>query len=118
MIKPDSYQNMGKILDAVQAGGFQINNLKMSKFNKDSVAQFYGEHQGKPFYPALEEFVTSDVCIGMELTSNGAIAGWRNYIGPTNSLQAKSEKPQSLRAMFGTDGTKNAVHGSDSIESA
>lgn len=93
MIKPDSYQNMGKIIDAVQAGGFQINQLKMSKFNRDSVAQFYGEHQGKPFYPALEEFVTSDVCIGMELTSNGAIAGWRDYIGPTNSEKAKQEKP-------------------------
>ena len=86
----------------------------MSRFTKDSVAQFYGEHQDKPFYPALEEFVTSDVCIGMELASTGAISGWREFIGPTNSEVAKAQKPGSLRAIFGTDGTKNAVHGSDS----
>lgn len=57
----------------------------MSKFNRDSCNKFYGEHQDKPFYPALSEFVTSDVCVGMELTKDGAIQSWRNFIGPTNS---------------------------------
>lgn len=54
----------------------------------------------------------------MELASTGAVSGWRDFIGPTNSEKAKAEKPGSLRAIFGTDGTKNAVHGSDSTESA
>ena len=90
----------------------------MSKHNRDTVSEFYAEHVEKPFYPNLSEFMTSDVCIGMELIQDGAIQAWRDFIGPTNSLKAKEEKPNSLRAKFGTDGSKNAVHGSDSTESA
>lgn len=54
----------------------------------------------------------------MELVGTGAIGGWRKFIGPTNTQKAKDEAPESIRALFGTDGTKNAVHGSDSTESA
>ena len=54
----------------------------------------------------------------MELVGNGAIGGWRKFIGPTNTQKAREEAPESIRALFGTDGTKNAVHGSDSSESA
>lgn len=50
----------------------------------------------------------------MELVSDTAIQQWRDLIGPTNTQIAKSEAPDSLRALFGTDNTKNAVHGSDS----
>lgn len=53
----------------------------------------------------------------MELVSENAIDKWRGLIGPTNTLTAKSSAPDSLRALFGTDGTKNAVHGSDSTGS-
>jgi nucleoside-diphosphate kinase len=62
--------------------------------------------------------MSSDVCIGMELIADGAIKKWRQFIGPTNTQTAKAEAPKSLRALFGTDGTKNACHGSDSTESA
>ena len=54
----------------------------------------------------------------MELVKDGAIKGWREFIGPTNTEKAKAEAPGSLRALFGTDGTKNAVHGSDSTTSS
>lgn len=90
----------------------------MSRFTKETVGVFYAEHIGKPFFPTLEEFMTSDVVIGMELVAANAIQKWRSFIGPTNSLKAKAEAPNSIRAMFGTDGTKNAVHGSDSTASA
>jgi len=90
----------------------------MSKFTNETAGQFYGEHVGKDFYPNLENFITSDVVVGMELIGNGAIGGWRNFIGPTNTQKAKEESPDSIRAIFGTDGTKNAVHGSDSTESS
>jgi len=59
----------------------------------------------------------SDVCIGMELVSDDAIQRWRDTIGPTNTERAKVEAPGSIRAQFGTDGTRNAVHGSDSVVS-
>jgi nucleoside-diphosphate kinase len=86
----------------------------MSKFSQATAGEFYGEHRGKSFFPDLINFMTSDVVTGIELVSEGAIEGWRNLIGPTNSFTAKTTVPRSIRAVFGTDGTKNAVHGSDS----
>ena len=114
MIKPDAYRHMGKIIDAVYANGFRISKLKMSKFTEDSSNDFYGEHKGKPFFPNLQSFITSDVVVGMELVADNAIDKWRQLIGPTNTQKAKQEAPSSIRALFGTDGTQNAVHGSDS----
>lgn len=90
----------------------------MSKFTKQTSEVFYGEHIGKPFFPELQAFMTSDVSVGMELVKTGAVLGWRNFIGPTNTAKAKQEAPGSIRALFGTDGTKNAVHGSDAVTSS
>ena len=118
MIKPDAYLNIGHILTQIYRDGFKLNKLKMSKFTGETGGQFYGEHQGKHFFPNLMEFVTSDVCVGMELVKDNAIKEWRGLLGPTNTQKAKEEAPQSLRAQFGTDGTKNACHGSDAPESA
>lgn len=92
--------------------------MKMSKFSKETAEAFYAEHTGKSFFDNLTNFMSSDVCIGMELIANNAIKGWRQFIGPTNSEVARKEAPNSIRGRFGTDGTKNAVHGSDSTESA
>jgi len=59
-------------------------------------------------------FVTSDVVTGLELVAENAVERWRQTIGPTNTFNAKTQAPHSIRARFGTDGTRNAVHGSDS----
>jgi len=118
MIKPDAYHHLGKILTAVQAGGFKITRLKMHRFTQAEARSFYGEHQGKGFFNDLVAFITSDVVIGMELVGENAVTAWREFIGPTNSNTARSSQPTSLRAKFGTDGSKNAVHGSDSPASA
>ena len=61
--------------------------------------------------------MVSDVCIGLELVAPDAVTKWRQVIGPTNSLNAKTQAPNSIRGRFGTDGTRNAVHGSDSAAS-
>ena len=90
----------------------------MSKYSDETSGEFYGEHVGKPFFGDLQAFMTSDVSVGMELVGGGSIQCWRNFIGPTNTQKAKEEAPGSIRAIFGTDGTKNAVHGSDGVESA
>lgn len=89
----------------------------MSKFNKQSVSEFYAEHQGKPFFDNLCNFMCSDVTVGMELIASDAVAKWRKTIGPTNSDNAKRDAPGSIRAKFGTDGTRNAAHGADSAVS-
>ena len=67
MIKPDCYAQMGQIIDAIQAKGFTLNKLKMSRFNRQTSEQFYAEHKNKEFFPNLQAFITSDVVIGMEL---------------------------------------------------
>ena len=77
MIKPDAYTAMGKVIDHVYSQGFVINKLKMSRFTKATAGDFYKEHQGKAFYPNLESLICSDVVIGMELVSPGAVAKWR-----------------------------------------
>merc|ERR1712194_537671 len=59
-----------------------------------------------------------DVCVAMELVGKSAVSLWRELMGPTNTQKAKEEAPESLRARFGTDETRNAVHGSDSSQSA
>ena len=105
MIKPDAYKHIGKIIDAIYVNGFKISKLKMSRFNLSSSGEFYGEHKGKTFFPTLQAFITSDVVVGMELVADNAIEKWRKLIGPTNTLKAKDEAPESLRALFGTDGT-------------
>ena len=77
MIKPDAYTAMGKIIDSVAANGLCINKLKMSRFTKKTVGEFYAEHAGKAFYPGLEQHMISDVVIGMELVGPDAVAQWR-----------------------------------------
>jgi len=54
MVKPDAYNNIGKIIDAVFANGFRINKLKMSRFSPATAEVFYKEHKGKPFFPTLQ----------------------------------------------------------------
>lgn len=118
MIKPDSYANIGKIIDAIISSGFRIANIKMQRFTRNHAAQFYAEHEGKPFYENLVNFMSSDVVVGLELIAEDAVPKWRSLMGPTNSNTARSDAPSSLRALYGTDGSKNAVHGSDAPASA
>jgi nucleoside-diphosphate kinase len=119
MIKPDCYMSIGKIIDMIyNQGGFTISKLKMTKLRYEDAAEFYGEHKGKPFYDTLLNFMTSDYMVGMELVKKDAVKAWRDFIGPTNSNTARQQAPSSIRALFGTDGTKNATHGSDSSTSA
>lgn len=87
----------------------------MSKFTSSQLAeQFYAEHRGKPFFSDLCAFMQSDVVTGMELVKENAVAGFRDLVGPTQVSEAKTNVPGTLRAAFGTDGMRNAVHGSGS----
>lgn len=118
MIKPDAYLNMGKIIDMIYSNGFIISKLKMAKFRKEDAQEFYKEHTGKDFFEGLCEFVCSDYAVGLEVVGKDIIQSWRSFIGPTNSEKAREQAPRSIRSLFGTDGRRNAVHGSDSNESA
>ncbi len=119
MIKPDAYLNIGKIIDkTINEGRFLISKLKMVKMTLDDAQEFYKEHYGKNFYEGLINFMSSDFIVGMELVQKDAVKAWRNFIGPTNLNEARQKAPNSIRALYGTEGGKNAVHGSDATTSA
>ena len=70
-------------------------------------------NQGKPFFEELTNFITSDFIVGLELVADNPIKKWRDLIGPTKCMVARVEAPNSLRALYGTEGVRNATHGSD-----
>lgn len=77
-----------------------------------------GNNNGLLSNSNLLQFVTSGPVIAMELMGDEAVSVWRKLLGPTDSAVARKEAVSSLRAQFGTDGTRNAAHGSDSLASA
>lgn len=102
----------------IEEDGFTIGNIKMAKFTEQDAQQFYAEHKGKPFYNTLVGFISSDLVVGLELIADECVSKWRKLLGPTSPDKAKSDSPNSVRARFGTQGERNAAHGSDSPASA
>lgn len=118
IIKPDAIRFKGDILCAIYRDGFKVVQAQMCHLNKDQASAFYAEHKGKPFFNDLIGFMTSGSCVALELMRPNAVMRWRDLLGPTNTATAQANEPNSIRARFGTDATRNACHGSDSIESA
>ncbi|XP_071839564.1 nucleoside diphosphate kinase homolog 7-like isoform X2 [Apostichopus japonicus] len=118
LIKPDAVLKFGQIFNAIYQSRFLVCNAKMVRLTRGEAEEFYAEHVGKAFFDNLVRFMTSGPIIAMELMKDGAIGAWRELLGPTDSSKARSDAPNSIRAMFGTDQTQNACHGSDSTMSA
>jgi len=120
MIKPDAVAagDSEKIIELIQKNGFTVVAHKKYELSKEKAEEFYAEHAGKPFFDGLVSFMTSGPIVALVLAKDNAIAEWRKLMGPTNSAKARLEAPESIRALFGTDGQKNATHGSDSPPSA
>jgi nucleoside diphosphate kinase len=70
------------------------------------------------FCSELIQFITSGPVIAMEILRDDAICEWKRLLGPANSGVARTDAPGSIRALFGTDGIRNAAHGPDSFASA
>ena len=120
IIKPDAVQKkaVGKIIDRFIEEGFEVKALKMFRFTEEQAKQFYIVHKERPFYGELVEFMTSGPVVACVLEGENAIQRVREIIGPTDSEEARKTAPSSIRALFGTDKGKNAIHASDSEESA
>lgn len=78
----------------------------------------FSSHLGYLYRRDLIGYVTSGPVLALELLKRNAVKEWRKLLGPTDSVKARIEEPNSIRALFGTDKTENAAHGSDSIEAA
>jgi nucleoside diphosphate kinase len=120
MIKPDAMAAGAApaVRAAILGAGLSITREREYRMSPTQAQEFYREHAGKPFYGRLVEFMASGPICAMEVEGPGAVAAWRAVMGPTDSSAAKAAAPTTLRARFGTDGTRNAVHGSDSDASA
>ncbi|KAJ3197542.1 hypothetical protein HK101_002845 [Irineochytrium annulatum] len=119
LIKPDAYPGKkDSIMERILAAGLKVVREMEVTFTKAKAEEFYKEHLGKPFYEDLTTWMSSSPIYAIELEGDEAISGWRSLAGPTNSEKARESAPESIRALYGTDGSKNAVHGSDSAPSA
>ncbi len=117
MIKPDGVQRglVGEIIARFEKKGLKIKGLKLIKVTEELAAQHYREHQGKPFYPGLIQYITSGPVVVMVVEGSNAVKEVRKLNGATNPLDAL---PGTIRGDFAQDIGRNVVHGSDSIESA
>ncbi|XP_059922681.1 nucleoside diphosphate kinase 7 [Gadus macrocephalus] len=118
MVKPDALSRLGDILETIHAANLIVIKAKMTTLTLSQASDFYMEHQSKPFFSNLVQFMSSGPVVAMELMGDEAIGAWRRLLGPTDSATARQEAQDSVRARFGTDGTQNAGHGSDSVASA
>ena len=120
-VKPDGAARTltGGILRRPEAKGYQLVDIRLVQADLDLLAAHYEEHQGKPFYEPLVEFMLSGPIVAMRLAGDRVIEGFRALAGTTDPTTAA---PGTIRGDLGRDwGLKvqqNLVHGSDSPESA
>ena len=121
LVKPDGVaRNLtGEILRRIEAKGYSLVDLRMLQADRELLAQHYDEHEGKPFYEPLVEFMESGPIVAIRVAGNRVIEGFRSLAGTTDPTTAA---PGTIRGDLARDwGLKvqqNLVHGSDSPESA
>jgi nucleoside-diphosphate kinase len=117
IIKPDAVQsgNAGNILAHLEAAGFTIRALQMTRMNAVQAGAFYAVHKERPFFDSLVSFMTSDPVIPVVLEAEDAVAKLRTVIGATDPAAADD---RTVRKLFAESKERNAIHGSDSDENA
>ncbi len=117
IIKPDAVTNgaAGKILARIEEAGFKVLGLRMIQLNRSHAEGFYAVHRERPFFGELTEFMSSGSCIVMVLDKENAISHLRQLMGATDPANADEG---TIRKEFGEDVERNAIHGSDSPETA
>ena len=117
IIKPDAVGKnvIGEIYSRFEKAGLKIVAVKMLQLDDESAGGFYAEHRERPFYGDLIEFMTSGPVMVQVLEGEGAVMLNRDLMGATNPAEAA---PGTIRADFANSIDANAVHGSDSADSA
>ncbi len=117
IIKPDAVANnlVDKINEMIKSKGLIIFKSVKTNISSETAKQFYAEHSDKPFFEELVEFITSGPAVVQILEGDSCIINYRNLMGATNPEEAEEG---TIRKKFAESISKNAVHGSDSPESA
>ncbi len=117
MIKPDAVEKgfIGPIIEKITAAGFKIVALKMTQISRADARDFYAIHKDKPFFQELVEFITRGPIVVAILQKENAVADFRALIGSTDPAEAADG---TIRKLFASSKSENAIHGSDSDENA
>src|SRR5882672_2464997 len=117
IIKPDATGNgvAGQIIARIERAGFKIVAAKMIHMSQADAAGFYAVHRTRPFFQSLCDFMTQGPCLPMVLEGENAIQRWRELMGATDPGKAAGG---TIRKDFASSIEANAVHGSDSPETA
>ncbi len=117
IIKPDAVQSSkaGSILAHLEAAGFTVRALRMTRMNAIQAGAFYAVHKERPFFDSLVSFMTSGPVIPMVLEAEDAVANLRTVIGATDPAEADEG---TVRKLFAESKERNAIHASDSDENA
>ncbi|XP_041069631.1 nucleoside diphosphate kinase homolog 5-like [Carcharodon carcharias] len=118
IIKPDAVDKEIEIEEIILQSGFTIVQKRKMVLSPEQSSEFYATHSGKMFYPSLMAHLCSGPLVAMMLTRQSAIKQWNDLLGPSDTEKAKETHPKSLRAIYGTDKIKNALHGSDCFNTA
>jgi nucleoside-diphosphate kinase len=117
IVKPDAVSRglTGKIVAQIEAAGLQVEALRMVQLSREQAEGFYAVHRHRPFFDSLVGFMTSGPCVVMVLGGEDAISRYRTLMGSTEPVRAARN---TIRALYGSNVEQNAVHGSDSPETA
>lgn len=116
-IKPDGVQRglVGDVIQRFERKGYKLVGMKLMQVSRETAENHYGEHNGKPFFNGLVEYITSAPIVAMAWEGNNVVAAARQIVGATNPQNAA---PGTIRGDFAVDIGRNIIHGSDSVESA
>ena len=117
IIKPNAMtaRQQGKIIDRILKAGFEIVAARILTMDRESAERFYAVHRGRPFFEELVTFMSSGPCMPLVLEQTQAVEAFRTLLGATDPAKAEDG---TLRRDFGASKGENAVHGSDSLETA
>jgi nucleoside-diphosphate kinase len=118
LIKPDAVERrlVGEIISRIERKGLTIAALELRKVSDELASQHYAEHEGKPFFASLLEFITSGTVVAAIVEGPRAVAAIRQIAGATDPVA--SAAPGTIRGDLGLETQFNLVHGSDSVDSA
>ncbi|HTJ24616.1 MAG TPA: nucleoside-diphosphate kinase [Candidatus Limnocylindria bacterium] len=106
---------VGEILARFERRGYSILGMKLMQVSQEQAKRHYAEHEGKPFFAGLVDYITGSPIVALVIEGEDAIEGCRATIGATNPIKAT---PGTIRGDFGQTIGRNLVHGSDSPASA
>ena len=117
IVKPDAVASgyTGKIIAQLQAEGFRVLALRMTRLSQEQAGTFYAVHRERPFYGELVEFMTSGAVVPLALEREDAVPRLREVIGATDPAEAAEG---TIRKLYAESKGRNAIHASDSDENA